>query len=246
MPKEAIIIIIIAVIALVIIWAATGKTRARLFTSKAKKEDSIKKLMNGVPYSKDRDKIMQKLCLPLTNKDLAGKKLNRQIIDYLAQYRSIDFAADAMMQASNSSALIKNFKDDYLGKILKTGYQDPADKVMFEKICGPLKVEDFTKKKLGKEEAYHLVKTVSPAFAADVVMQAPNSASLMKIILDDIKPEGNSSAYEPAEKILKAAYQKGHYTKEIGAKDGMVLSSAVNEWNDCGWHNDHPAIYFKL
>ncbi len=254
MSKADIIIIIIAVVALVIIWAATEKIRVRLFTSKTKKEDSIRQLMKEVPYSKDRDKILRKLCLPLTLQDLAGKELNLQMIHYLESYRDSDFAAEAVKQASNSAALMKDVREEYFSWLLD-GKKDHLEKNTFEKLFSPLTGKDFSGKTLSKKNVYCLERRLDTGFVVDVVQQAPNSTSLIKDISDDIREwrsddyKENSGDIHCAERILKAAYRKGYSKKEIKAKDGTTLRARVSYTiGNCAYeeHVDEPGIYFKL
>ena len=176
MSKTRIIIIIVVV--LVIIRFVFGKKINRflagIFTSKEKKEDYIKQLMNGIPYSKDNDEVYIKMCNALTKKDLADKKLNKKLIYTLEKYRDASFAADAVMQASNSDSLMKTILDDVTTESYKNS--------MYDCYC--------------------------------------------------------------AEDVLKAAYRKGYYKKDIQAKDGTMVKPSFN-FDSC-IHEDTPAEYFRL
>ena len=171
-------IIIIIVVALIIIRIVFGKKinrfLARIFTSKEKKEDYIKQLTNGIPYSKDNDEIYIKMCNALTKKDLAGKKLNKKLIYTLEKYRDASFATDAVMQAGNSDSLMKTILNDVTTESYKNS--------MYDCYC--------------------------------------------------------------AEDILKAAYHKGFYEKEIQTKNGTMVKPSFNI--DSCIHTDTPAEYFRL
>ena len=241
--------IIITAIVLVLVWLIFGEKihrfMAGIFTSKAKKEECIRQLMNGVAGS-DEYKTCKKLCTPLTAKDLAGRKLNNQIIHYLSLHRGLDFAADAVKQASNSESLINSIREDYIRRLID-GKSNTNVREVFEKVCAPLTVEDFADRTLSKESIYSMDNTLDTDFVADIVKQAPNSSSLMKSILDDLTAEvyekgKNDCAH--AESILKAAYHKGYYEKEIQAKDGTALQPHIDI--DSCLHDDRPGIYFKL
>ena len=241
--------IIITAIVLVLVWLIFGEKihrfMAGIFTSKAKKEECIRQLMNGVAGS-DEYKTCKKLCTPLTAKDLAGRKLNNQIIYYLSLHRGLDFAADAVKQASNSESLINSIREDYIRRLID-GKSNTNVREVFEKVCAPLTVEDFADRTLSKESIYFMDNTLDTDFVADIVKQAPNSSSLMKSILDDLTAEvyeKKKSDCRHAEDILKAAYRKGYYEKDIQAKDGTALKPHI--YIDSCLHEDKPGIYFKL
>ena len=243
--KGIIIIAIVLCLAWIIFGEKIHRLMAEIFTSKAKKEECIRQLMDGVSGS-DEFKTCKKLCTPLTAKDLAGRKLNNQIIYYLNTHRGLDFAAEAVKQASNSESLINSIREDYIRRLIN-GESNFNVREISEKVCAPLTVEDFTGRTLSKENVYSLDKTLSAKFVADVVKQAPNSEALMKSVLDDLTSEvyeKKRSDCRHAESILKAAYQKGIYTEEIQAKDGTALQPHMDI--DSCLHDDRPGIYFRL
>lgn len=243
--KGIIIAAVVLVLALIVFGEKIRIFMAGIFTSKAKKEACIRQLMDGVLGS-DEYKTCEKLCTPLTAKDLAGRKLNNQIVYYLNKYRGPDFAAEAVKQASDSESLINSIREDYIRRLIN-GNSNLNVKEVSEKVCAPLTVEDFTGRTLRKENVYSLDKTLGANFAADVVKQAPNSKALMNSILDDLTAEAyekKRSDCKHAEYILKAAYHKGYYEKEIQAKDGTALRPHMDI--DSCLHDDRPGIYFKL
>ena len=220
---------------------------AGFFTSKKKKEENIRELMNRVPES-DEYKTCKKLCAPLNVTDLAGKELNYQIIDYLSRYRSVDFATEVVNQASNSEALKNLIKENYITELMKGRLLSDEIK-MFEINCTPLTVEDFAGRTLSKKNIYILKSKLDTDFVVDILRQASNSASLMKDILDDLTPEGferKKEDYYSASEFLKAAYHKGFYTKEIGAKEGNIRRHDDNGMG-CAWHEDRwDTLSFNL
>ena len=99
----------------------------------AQKEECIRQLMDGVSGS-DEFKTCKKLCTPLTAKDLAGRKLNNQIIYYLNTHRGLDFAAEAVKQASNSESLINSIREDYIRRLIN-GESNFNVREISEKVC---------------------------------------------------------------------------------------------------------------
>lgn len=233
-------IIILVAIALFFVWLILREKISRLMagitTSKAKKEECIRQLMDGVSGSDDyKYKTCKKLCAPLTAKDLAGKKLNNQIIYYLNKYRNLDFAAEAVKQAANSKSLKEEYIEQLMNeesnaKMNRESYAKAKTiREVFEKVGTPLTTEDFAERMLSKEAVYSLDNILDTDFIADIVIHAPNSEALIKKVLDDVYSIDESN-FKHAEAILKAVYHKGIYTKEIEAKQG-----------DFEWHRDNGA-----
>ncbi len=207
------------------------------------KEDGVENLIKEgrLPISEG---MFHAICGPLSAKDFIGNKLSREII-YRWDKNGIDPAifADAVKQVPYSITLIEEIKEDGVENLMKEG-RLPISEGTFYAICGPLNAKDFAGKKWSKEEIYILSWKIALDTVADIVIKAPNSKSLIKEILDDIPA---SSHFSTAEKILKAVYQKGRYTKEIKAKDGAKISHSDYEkycWS--GWNHTDYGGEFRL
>ncbi len=207
------------------------------------KEDGDENLMkeDRLPISEG---TFYAICGPLNAKNFIGNKLSREII-YRWDKNCIDPAvfADAVKQVPYSITLIEEIKKDGVENLLKEG-RFPISEGTFYAICGPLNAKDFAGKKWSKKEIYILSWKIALDTVSDIVIQAPNSKSLIKEILDDVP---GSPDFSTAEKILKAVYQKGHYTKEIKAKDGAKISHSDYEkycWS--GWNHTDYGGEFKL
>ena len=234
------------------VWAMfSDKIRAFLagiFTGKAAKEKYIRELMDGVS-DEDKSVSIEKMCRALTAKDLAGRDLNYQIIFDLGVHRSLDFAVEAVNQASNSESLRRSIREDYIRRLMNKELRY-GDVDVFGKVCTPLTLEDFAGRKLSKENVYSMDRRLDTGLVVDIVMQAPNSESLLQSILDDLTEDGydkDEKDFRRAESILKAAYRKGILTQEIEAKQWTIVDRHDDYGNDCGWHNDKSVFAeFKL
>ena len=249
MSVKLIIVVGVALIFVLILFMDKIRSfMARIFTGKATKEKYISELMNGVS-GEDRYVKVEKLCRPLTAKDLAGKDLNYQIVFDLSVHRGLDFAANTVNQASNSESLRQSIREEYISRLLNNSLRK-VDVNVFEKVCAPLTVKDFSDKALCKEYIYSMDRKLDTDFVVDIVMQATNSKSLLKSILDDLTEDGynkNKNDFGHAEVILRAAYRKGICTKEIEARQGVILNRHDDNGMGCAWHEDsYKTIEFRL
>lgn len=249
MSVKLVIIVVVALLFLLILFMDKIRSfMARFFTVKATKEKYISELMNGVS-GEDRYVKIEKLCRPLTAKDLAGKDLNYQIVFDLSVHRGLDFAVDTVNRASNSESLRQSIREDYISRLLNNTLRN-GDADVFKKVCAPLTVKDFSDRALCKEYIYSMDRKLDTGFVVDIVMQATNSESLLQSILDDLTEDGynkNKNDFDHVKAILKAAYRKGIRTQEIEAKQGTIVNLHKDNGMGCALHDDNwKAIEFKL